>query len=124
MIAQSRANDPDPIHVDVDVARESPFQDVSASFGYTVSLLVRRACGTFRIDVATVASWRTSQRPAPLGADTCCRRVEQPGRGSWGSRVVSTASEAIGSFSPVAPSGRTLHETYDPQTCRLTGSTR
>jgi acyl dehydratase len=41
MIAYARTNDPYPIHVDVDVARQSPFGDVIASFGYTVSLYMR-----------------------------------------------------------------------------------
>ncbi len=41
MIAYAQANDPYPIHTDADVARRSPFGDVIASFGYTVSLYMR-----------------------------------------------------------------------------------
>lgn len=41
MIAYARANDPYPIHTDPDVARQTPFGDVIASFGYTVSLYMR-----------------------------------------------------------------------------------
>lgn len=41
MIAYAQANDPYPIHTDPEVARRSPFGDVIASFGYTVSLYMR-----------------------------------------------------------------------------------
>jgi acyl dehydratase len=43
MIAYARVNDPWPIHVDQEVARESIFGDVIASFGYTVSIFFRLA---------------------------------------------------------------------------------
>jgi acyl dehydratase len=41
MMAYAQANDPYPIHTDPDIARRSPFGDVIASFGYTVSLYMR-----------------------------------------------------------------------------------
>lgn len=41
MVAYARTNDPYPIHVDHEVARRTPFGDVIASFGYTVSLYMQ-----------------------------------------------------------------------------------
>ena len=41
MIVYAHANDPYPIHTDPEVARQSPFGDAIASFGYTVSLYMR-----------------------------------------------------------------------------------
>lgn len=41
MIADARTNAPNPIHTDAAVARDSPFVDVIASFGHTVSLYTR-----------------------------------------------------------------------------------
>lgn len=41
MIVYAQANDPYPIHTDPEVARQSPYGDVIASFGYTVSLYMR-----------------------------------------------------------------------------------
>ena len=41
MIAYAQANDPYPIHLDSEAARAAGFDDVIASFGYTVSLYMR-----------------------------------------------------------------------------------
>lgn len=74
MVAYATANDPWPIHVDVEAASATPFGDVIASFGYVVSLLFR-ANHTLSFNQASQPSflgaleWRVQFRKAVFGGD-------------------------------------------------------
>lgn len=70
MLAYARENDPWPIHVDEDFATSTVFGDVTASFGYVVSLFFR-AAHTLPINRATTGDaflgaleWRVRFRRA------------------------------------------------------------
>jgi acyl dehydratase len=80
MVTYAAANDPWPIHVDVEAASATPFGDVIASFGYVVSLLFR-ANHTLHTTQASQPSflgaleWRVQFRKAVFGGDRLHDRI-------------------------------------------------